>query len=162
VKNTEYRCNLCRDLLRAGLGPDIRPFVAFKFSSLALPSEPPDLFVVKPTGDVEHHLCHRCLAGLVALASECLPDELMATAIGEHAQAPTVAGPRPFAGMFCCLCGGSLAGHSAPIVPVGGVGDAHASCVETARAAAAGADDARTYAARLAEARVNAVRETSP
>jgi hypothetical protein len=156
-----FRCDICDVLLSASSGPDLRPFVAFEFGCSEHSGNPAELFVMKPAAQCEYHLCHRCLAGLAALASECLLAELMATAIGEHAQSPTVAEPLASAGMFCCLCGGSFMGHSTPIVPVGSMGNAHASCVETARAAAAGANDARTYAARLAEARVNAVQETS-
>jgi hypothetical protein len=152
VKKLDFHCDVCRELLRTGSEPDIRPFVSFEFGRSTYAPPVSDLFVVRPASDCERHVCSICLAGLAALASECLPAELMAMTVTERS-AP--------AGMFCCLCGGSFAGLAAPIVPVGGVGDAHANCVETARAAAAGANEARAYAARLAEARVHAVRETT-
>jgi hypothetical protein len=58
----------------------MRPFVAFEFGCSEHSGNPDELFVMKPAAQCEYHLCHRCLAGLVALASECLPAELMATA----------------------------------------------------------------------------------
>jgi hypothetical protein len=75
-----FRCDICEVLLSESSGPDMRPFVAFEFSCSEHSGNPDELFVMKPAAQCEYHLCHRCLAGLVALASECLPAELMATA----------------------------------------------------------------------------------
>jgi hypothetical protein len=162
VKLINYLCDVCRDIIRKGYPyEDIRPFVSYKSNIMANHAPAKDRFaIVDEPFDAEHHVCHLCLAGLLAMANEFLP--VVAKATGGQCQAPTVAERSAPAGMFCCLCGGSLAGHSASILPVGSLGNAHASCVETARAAAAGADEARAYAARTAEARVHAVRESSP
>jgi hypothetical protein len=163
VKNIEYTCDVCGDVIhRERLGLDLRPFVSYALNIMADHAIPQNRFAVRQPFEVVRHVCHLCLAGLVALASECLSAEVMAKATGGRIPAPAVTEPLASAGVYCCLCGGSLTGVGTISVPVGSIGNAHMSCVETATAAAAGAHDARTYAARVAEARVHAVRETTP
>jgi hypothetical protein len=68
MKKIEYQCDLCGDIL----GKD-RRFVAFELGLMGDHHKAEDRFYVGDPAAVERHLCHCCLAGLVALARRALP-----------------------------------------------------------------------------------------
>jgi hypothetical protein len=74
MRRVEYICDICGDVvgkLRTGAGE--RPFTSFELGLMGNHCKAYDRFVSKTAEDSERHLCHCCLAGLVALARRTLP-----------------------------------------------------------------------------------------
>jgi hypothetical protein len=74
VKRIEYTCNICGDVVGKGrtTGRE-RPFVGFELGLMGDHCKAGDRFASKEPHESERHVCHCCLAGLVALARRTLP-----------------------------------------------------------------------------------------
>jgi hypothetical protein len=74
MRRVEYRCDICGDVVRKErTGPDVRPFIGFGLGLMGDHCKAADRFVVNDPHESERHICHCCLAGLVALARRTLP-----------------------------------------------------------------------------------------
>lgn len=89
MKITEFRCDLCN----VRLGPDRngipRESVGVRLDERCVNPPPCERVLAVPSQDATWHLCHPCLAGLVALARRTLPPgEFAAAAPAGATQAP--------------------------------------------------------------------------
>jgi hypothetical protein len=84
VKRMEYTCDICGQAVHEehrDFGP--RPFVSYGLGIVAHGVPAKDRFMSMEPQDAERHICHLCLAGLVALAARTLPADAMRKATDE-------------------------------------------------------------------------------
>jgi hypothetical protein len=74
MKCVTYTCDVCGDVVGKGrTGDRERPYIGFELGLMGDHCKAGDRFAAKEPAESERHLCHCCLAGLVALARRTLP-----------------------------------------------------------------------------------------